>query len=128
MSKEEAVARDNARCWAFEELSGAPGEATPIGVARAATSWATVEEAGGVMPGGLFSTPLVRPHGSSLRTGNRSEAGGSLSSSSQDTVQPKLRASSGTGYAAVAANWWRPEFSAYIKTTLENVSELSDDN
>ena len=61
MSKEDAAARDNARCWAFGEPSDAPGEATPIGVARSATSWGTIGMAGEVMPRGLFNTPLVRP-------------------------------------------------------------------
>ena len=78
MSKEDAAARDDARCWAFEELSGALGEATPIGVARDATSQATIGKVGEVVSRGLFSTPLVRLHGSGLRTGHRSEVGENL--------------------------------------------------
>ena len=38
MSKDNAVARDNARCWAVREPSGSAREATPIGVARSAMS------------------------------------------------------------------------------------------
>ena len=38
MSKKDVVGRDNAGHWTFGELSGAPGEATPIGVARDAMS------------------------------------------------------------------------------------------
>ena len=34
ISKEDAVAREDARCWVYREPLGAPGEATPIGVGR----------------------------------------------------------------------------------------------
>ena len=50
MSDEDVAARDDARCWAFEELSGASGEATPIEVARDATSQVTIGRAGEVIP------------------------------------------------------------------------------
>ena len=57
MSKEDATAREDAMCWVFGEPSGAPGEDTPIGVARDAISWATIDMIGEVMSRGLFSTP-----------------------------------------------------------------------
>ena len=44
----------------FGELSGSPGEATPIGVARSAMSQATVGVVEEVMPGGLISTHTLR--------------------------------------------------------------------
>ena len=53
------MAGEDARHWAFGEPSGAPGEATPIGVARDAMSQATIGVVGNVMPRRLFSTPLV---------------------------------------------------------------------
>ena len=79
MSKEDVIARDGARYWALRDLSGSPREATPIEVARSVTSWGTGDMAGEVMPGGLFSTPLVRLHGSGPRTGLRVEVGKELS-------------------------------------------------
>ena len=42
----------------------------------------TIGKAGEMMPGQLFSTPLVRPHGSGLRNGQRGEVGENLPSSS----------------------------------------------
>ena len=82
MFKEDAVAGDNVRHWAFGELSGAPGQGTSIGVARDVTLWATTGKAGEVMPRGLFSTPLVRSYGSGPRTGCRGEIVEHLPSSS----------------------------------------------
>ena len=38
MFKEDAAARDDARCWALGEPSGSLREATPMGVARSAMS------------------------------------------------------------------------------------------
>ena len=84
VAEEDAVARDDVICWVFGELSG---EATPIGVAMDAMSWTTIGMAGEVMSRELFSTPLVRPHGSSPRSGLRGEVGEYLPSSSQDTAR-----------------------------------------
>ena len=53
MSKKKAAAGDDAGCWAFGEPSGAPEEATSIGVARDAMSQATIGKAGEVMLRGL---------------------------------------------------------------------------
>ena len=86
MSKDNVVAREDTGCWAFGEPSGALGEATPMGVARDATSQATIGMAGEVMPRGLFSTPLIWPHSSGPRTGHRGEVGEHLPSSSQGLV------------------------------------------
>ena len=43
-------------------------------------------------------------------------------------MQSELRESSGIGHVAVAADWQRPEFSAYIETIPENALESSDNN
>ena len=104
MSKEDVAARDDAGHWALGEPSGSSNEATPIGVARSATSWTTVGIAGEVMPRELFSTPLVRPYGSGFRTGLRNEVGEDLPSSSQHFMLAKLSKSLGVGSAAVAAS------------------------
>ena len=99
MSKDNAVARDNARCWAFGEPSGSPREATSIGVARSTTSWGTVGVAGEVMPRGLFSTPLVRLYGSGLRTGLRVKVDEDLPCFGQHDMLAELCVSSGAGPA-----------------------------
>ena len=78
MSKEDAAARDDTRCWVLGELSGSPREATPVGVARSAMSWGTRGMAGEVMPRGLFCTPPVRLHSNGPRTGLRVEVGKEL--------------------------------------------------
>ena len=83
---------------------------------------------GEVMPRGLFSTPPMRPHGSGLRTKHRVEVDEDLPSSSQETVWTELSVSSGVGHTAVAASQQRPEFSAYIETIPENMSELLGDD
>ena len=105
MSKENTAARDNAEYWVFGELSGSPREATPIGVARSASSWRTVGAAGEVMPGGLFSTPLVRPHSSCLRTGLRVKAGEDLPCLDQHNMLAELHMSSEDGPVMGAASW-----------------------
>ena len=63
------MAGEDARHWAFGEPSGAPGEATPIGVARDAMSQVNIGMAGEVMSRGLFSTPPVQLPSSGPRTG-----------------------------------------------------------
>ena len=56
------------------------------------------------MPGGLFNTPLVRPHGSGLRAGLRVEGGKDLPCPGHYDVPLELHVSSGAGTAVGTAS------------------------
>ena len=67
-------------------------------------SWGTVGVVGEVMPRGLFSTPLVRPHGSGHRTGLRVEGGEDLPHSGHHDVPGELCVSLEAGPATGTAS------------------------
>ena len=82
MSKEDTVAREDAGCLAYRASFDAPGKGTLRGVIEDATSCMDIGVAGEVMPGELFSTPLVRPPSGGQRAGHRSKVGDNLPSTS----------------------------------------------
>ena len=93
-----------------------------------ATSQGTRGVAEEVIPRGLFSTLLVRLHGSGPRTGLRVEVGEELPHLGQHDRPVELHVSSEAGPVVGTDSWQRPKFSAYIEMILEDASELLDDN